>query len=164
MNTLPLNIDLQQILLHMLNFVILFAILYFLLYKPVKEFMNKRSEYYKSMDEKAKKGLEQAEKTKAYYDEKLSNAENEIKQKKILADKEIFDFKKDKMVQAQALADEIVAKSKIESEKEKEQIILSANKEIAGIIISATEKIAPDKNTKDVYDDFLNSVKPGDKK
>lgn len=164
MNTLPLNIDLQQILLHMLNFVILFAILYFLLYKPVKEFMNKRSEYYKSMDEKAKKDLEQAEKTKAYYDEKLSNAENEIKQKKILADKEIFDFKKDKMVQAQALADEIVAKSKIESEKEKEQIILSANKEIAGIIISATEKIAPDKNTKDVYDDFLNSVKPGDKK
>ena len=28
---LPLNIDLQQVLLHLLNFTILFAILYFLL-------------------------------------------------------------------------------------------------------------------------------------
>lgn len=39
---LPLNIDWQQILLHAFNFVLLFAILYFLLYKPVKDFMEKR--------------------------------------------------------------------------------------------------------------------------
>lgn len=34
---MPLNMDWQQILLHLLNFVILFAILYFLLYEPVKK-------------------------------------------------------------------------------------------------------------------------------
>ena len=39
---IPLNIDWQQILLHVLNFVILFGGLYFLLYKPVKNFMAKR--------------------------------------------------------------------------------------------------------------------------
>lgn len=37
----PLNIDWQQILLHLLNFMILFGILYFFLYKPVKDFMEK---------------------------------------------------------------------------------------------------------------------------
>ena len=47
---IPLNIDWQQILLHLFNFAILFAILYFLLYKPVKDFMAKREEYYKNMD------------------------------------------------------------------------------------------------------------------
>ena len=31
---MPLNINLQQILLHALNFVILFGAMYFLLYKP----------------------------------------------------------------------------------------------------------------------------------
>ena len=36
---MPLNIDWQQILLHLLNFVILAGGLYFLLYKPVKNFM-----------------------------------------------------------------------------------------------------------------------------
>ena len=34
---MPLNINLQQILLHALNFVILFGALYFLLYKPVRD-------------------------------------------------------------------------------------------------------------------------------
>ena len=39
---MPLNINLQQILLHALNFVILFGAMYFLLYKPVKSFMDSR--------------------------------------------------------------------------------------------------------------------------
>jgi F-type H+-transporting ATPase subunit b len=51
---LPLNIDIQQILLHLLNFTILFGILYFLLYSPVKKFMEKREQYYKDMDAEAK--------------------------------------------------------------------------------------------------------------
>ena len=37
MSGLPLNIDIQQILLHMLNFVILAGGLYFILYAPVKK-------------------------------------------------------------------------------------------------------------------------------
>ena len=39
---MPLNIDFQQILLHMLNFVILFAGLSLLLYTPVRRFLQKR--------------------------------------------------------------------------------------------------------------------------
>ena len=39
---MPLNIDWQQILLHLLNFAILAGGLYFLLYAPVKSFMAKR--------------------------------------------------------------------------------------------------------------------------
>ena len=38
----PLNIDWQQILLHLMNFAILAGGLYLLLYKPVKQFMAKR--------------------------------------------------------------------------------------------------------------------------
>ena len=51
----PLNIDLQQILLHLMNFVILFAILYFFLYGPVKKFMDNRREYYKQLDEEQRR-------------------------------------------------------------------------------------------------------------
>ena len=43
---MPLNINLQQILLHALNFVILFGAMYFLLYKPVKSFMDSRKAHY----------------------------------------------------------------------------------------------------------------------
>ena len=44
---MPLNIDFQQVLLHMLNFVILFGGMYFILYGPVKKFMDARTEEYK---------------------------------------------------------------------------------------------------------------------
>ena len=43
------DIDWQQILLHLFNFTILFGALYILLYKPVKDFMAKREEYYSDM-------------------------------------------------------------------------------------------------------------------
>ncbi len=47
---IPLNIDWQQILLHLFNFVILIAGLYILLYKPVKNFMAQREQHYKDVD------------------------------------------------------------------------------------------------------------------
>ena len=42
---IPLNINFQQILLHLLNFVILAGGLYFLLYGPVKKFMDGRQKH-----------------------------------------------------------------------------------------------------------------------
>ena len=56
-----LNVDWQQILLHLFNFTILFGALYILLYKPVKDFMAKREEYYSDMDSKATQALAEAE-------------------------------------------------------------------------------------------------------
>ena len=47
---MPLNIDWRQILLHLFNFCILAIALYFLLYKPVKNFMAKRSARYEEED------------------------------------------------------------------------------------------------------------------
>ena len=71
---MPLNINLQQILLHALNFVILFGAMYFLLYKPVKSFMDSRKAHYEKMDEDAKAVLAEAEKTKAGYEAQLKSA------------------------------------------------------------------------------------------
>ena len=57
---LPLNIDFQQILLHLFNFAILGFGLYILLYKPVKDFLEKRQEHYEAMDAEARAALEKA--------------------------------------------------------------------------------------------------------
>ena len=52
---IPLNIDWQQILLHLFNFVILFAVLYFLLYSPVKKFMDERQKQFADFENEAKR-------------------------------------------------------------------------------------------------------------
>ena len=80
MSNLPLNINFTQIFLHLLNFLILYAILYFLLYKPVKNFMEKREKTYRDMDDEARDNLKASEEKKAQYDTKLSEAEVEISQ------------------------------------------------------------------------------------
>ena len=62
---IPLNIDWQQILLHLLNFAILAGGLYLLLYKPVKAFMAKREGWYQQQADEAEKTRREAEALKA---------------------------------------------------------------------------------------------------
>jgi F-type H+-transporting ATPase subunit b len=71
MTGVPLNIDWQQILLHLFNFTILFGALYILLYKPVKDFMAQREEHFAEMESKAGQALADAEKNKEEYEKKL---------------------------------------------------------------------------------------------
>ena len=75
---MPLNIDWQQILLHWMNLAILIGGLYFLLYKPVKDFMEKREAHYRELDRQAAGKLEEAEQIKAACQAKLDGAEAEI--------------------------------------------------------------------------------------
>ena len=63
---MPLNIDPQQILLHLFNMVLLFGILYILLYKPVHDFMDKREEEYRQRDKSTKDALADAERLKTF--------------------------------------------------------------------------------------------------
>ena len=62
MSNIPLNIDWQQILLHLFNFSILVGGLYLLLFKPVKNFMDKRAKHYADMESAA---VEREKKTAA---------------------------------------------------------------------------------------------------
>ena len=83
---IPLNIDWQQILLHLMNFVILAGGLYFLLYKPVKAFMDKRAAYYQEQADQAAQTTQAAQQLKADYEAKLSAADDEIREEKKLSD------------------------------------------------------------------------------
>ena len=58
---MPLNIDFQQILLHWMNLAILTWGLYVLLYKPVKQFMDKREAHYQELERQAADKLAQAQ-------------------------------------------------------------------------------------------------------
>ena len=97
---IPLNIDWQQILLHVLNFV---------LYKPVKNFMAKREAHYAEMAQKAQSELDSAEKIKADYQEQLKSVEGEISAKRTEAQKELDRSVQQQLSDAHAQADKIVA-------------------------------------------------------
>ncbi|MBO4310904.1 MAG: ATP synthase F0 subunit B [Lachnospiraceae bacterium] len=158
MGNLPLNIDVQQILLHLLNFAILFGGLYFILYKPVRKILDAREEHFKHLEEEALGKIEESEKAKEEYAERLKNADSEINAKKEAAGKETFAERERIIGAANDEAAKILKKAREKAQSEHDRIINDAQKEIADIVNEATEKIVL-RSDLDTYDQFLNAAK-----
>lgn len=158
MSNLPLNINLTQIFLHLLNFLILFAILYFLLYKPVKNFMEKREKTYRDMDDEARDNLRVSEETKAQYESKMSEADSEISQMKQKSRQEIEKNRETQLAAVKDEAERIIRDAKNEATREKERILSEAQAEISEMVTDATEKLALKATAGEAFDQFLDAV------
>lgn len=154
---IPLNIDWQQILLHLLNFFILFAVLYFLLYKPVKSFIDKRQAYYADLDKHANEKLLEAQMLKEEYDGKLSAADEEIAEKKRESEKLIAEENAKQLEAAKIQAENIVEKARADADQEHELIISRANDEISGMVSDAAGKLVFS-DTSEAFEAFLNEA------
>ena len=157
MNQVPLNIDFSQILLHLFNVVILFAILYFLIYKPVRNFMEKRKEEYQRMEEEANGKVKEAEDLKRSYEEKLSKAEEEIHSMKEDASREMTEKAGEIRQQAMEEAQTILNRTKAQAEHEKEKILEETGEEVANIAKEAASR-AIFQNPSEAYDSFLKAA------
>ena len=89
---IPLNIDWQQIILHLLNFAILAGGLYFLLYRPVRKFMDQREEHYRQMETEAQQRLDQAKAT-VFADPRISSVNRNKEIIRLVHEQGIFKMK-----------------------------------------------------------------------
>ncbi len=142
----------------MFNLIILGFGLYYILYKPVKAFMDKREAYYMDLDDSANKKNEDADKLLKEYQDKLAKADEEIKDKKNVAMKELDDKVNSELNKAKEDAKRIVEDAKAQGQKKRDELVESANKDICDLAIKATSKLV-DKTLDDSYDEFLLAVK-----
>ena len=154
---IPLNIDWQQILLHLFNFAILAGGLYILLYKPVKDFMAKRESYYQNIDNETKSRLQQAEELKDSYSRQLSDVAQEIAQKRTEAQKAIDVSREEQLQQARDEAARIVENARISCEQEHNKMLSNVQKEISDLALTTTEKILL-KGEGSPFEQFLNAA------
>lgn len=157
MTGVPLNIDWQQILLHLLNFAILFFVLYLVLYKPVKNFMDKRKAGYEEINENAKTNLAESEKIKAEYEAKLAEAESEAEEIKHKAYQEALEAAKKTTNEAHEQAALIVAKAQKQAQEEQKRIVAETSGQIEQLAKEAAKRAIFD-STSDAYDKFLNEA------
>ena len=136
---IPLNIDWQQIILHLLNFAILAGGLYFLLYHPVRKFMDQREEHYRQRETEAQQRLDQAKKTEEAYHQQLKQADEEIRQEK-----------------AQAM----LAKARKAAERYHDKAVQDTQKELQELAVTAAEKLVLQSDG-DALDQFLNAAERG---
>lgn len=152
---IPLNIDWQQILLHLFNFGILTGGLYLLLYKPVKEFMDKREAYFADKEAAANKKIEEADALKAQYADKVQSLSKELEERRAQENSRLGQFAEKEKAEARAQAERIVSDARLQAEREKNRIIEEAQKEIADLAARETEKLVM-KSVSDAYDQFLS--------
>ncbi len=159
---MPLNIDLQQILLHLLNFVILGGGLYFLLYKPIRNFMEQREKHYASMEDQAKLTMAEADQLRDTYARKLSEADEELGQMRKEAEEELakerIHMEEENKKNAEALKEKAIQ----EAEMERDKMLYQARKEIRGLAEDAAERLAR-QQLNELYDEFLDTAEGKDK-
>ncbi len=154
---IPLNVDWQQILLHLFNFVILAGGLWLLLYKPVKNFMAKREAYYKDMDKAANDRLASAEEEQSKYSGLIEKAQDEAAElkKKAMADAETA--AKAHIAEAEQEKQRILDDARRAAQAEKNKVLQEANAQIEEMVSEAVDTLLVPAGS--AYDSFEDSGK-----
>ena len=151
--SIPLNIDWQQILLHLFNFAILAGGLYLLLYRPVKQFMEQRQAYYESLHREAEEAREQAAQVKDACRAKLAETDAAIAQKRAEAEQELDELRARQIAGTKQEAKAILDKARDSVRRERDDLLNRAAKELMDATASAAEKITL--GAEDPYEPFL---------
>ena len=154
----PLNIDWKQILLHLHNFAILFVVLYFLLYKPVKKYGEKRKKYYADLDAAAKAKDEEAEAKKTEYENKLAGADAENEEKKAAAALDAEKARAGIVAEAEREADVILKNAAAQAEKAKTEAEQKAKAELADAVMLAVKDKIVAGDTDAAFESFLKEA------
>lgn len=152
---IPLNIDWQQILLHLFNFAILAGGLYLLLYRPVKQFIAQREEHYRSMRDEAEQDRSQAGLLKDEYSLKLSEVDADIAKRRADAEAELEALCARRTADAKQEAEQILAKAQESARRERDDILAKASRELVEAAVTAAEKLALQPDS-DPYEQFLS--------
>lgn len=157
---IPLNIDWQQILLHFFNFSILTGGLYLLLFKPVKDFMAKREQTYRQMDDQAQAKLLQAQQAEEGIRRRQADLEEELAAQRTEAAQQAGLYAQKQREEAHKQADRILAQAREQAEQEGQKIVAQANRDALSIVEQAMDKLVAQK-TAQAYEAFLNSAEEG---
>lgn len=152
--SIPLNIDWQQILLHIFNFAILTGGLYFILYSPIKKFIEKREAYYRKINDETNEKLASAQALEEHAKKQLEEIDREIADKRLKAEEEVRQHTDQQLKQTKARADKMIAEAVRAAEAEKQAILERADKDIINMTKAATAKIVHS-STDEAYKQFL---------
>ena len=157
---MPLNIDWQQILLHLMNFAILAGGLYLLLYKPVKDFMAKRMALYDARETEIRRREDEAEAMRKKYQDMLREAEEDIQRRREQASEELENEKRTQLAEARAEARRILSTAGKTAEMRSKKALEDTHEEIRTLAMGMVEKLVVE-SSGDALDQFLAEAESG---
>ncbi len=153
-----LGINLPALIAQVINFTILFGLLYLVAYKPLMRMLDERSR-------RIKESMEQTE----YIKQQATKAEQETKKRIAQAGKEgqkIIDqaiqageeMRQKAQKEARQEAEIIIIKARAEIQRENDEAISALRKEFAGLTILAAEKVIDRSLDKEAHRQIIDQV------
>lgn len=157
-----MEINIWEICLYIINIVILFLFLRWLVYKPISKFMKKRADVIQKQLDDAAKLQTDAEQTKAKYDEMMNQA-HDLAAQIINKGKDIADEQAKQIVQdAETQAQEIRERTQKSINEQRKQAVLDMRQDVTRIAIQIAEKVLEREvsyaDNQDIIDNFFDKV------
>lgn len=135
------HIDWKTIIAQMINFGVVFAVLYFFALKPLTKIMKERTKKIEKGIEDAKENQVLLDKSKREYDESLEKAKRDANTLYQEMKKEAQEKKTEMLEDAKKEVANIIENGRKTLESEKIKMIAEAKKEVANLVIKVTEKV-----------------------
>ena len=153
-----LGINLPTLLAQIINFVILFGLLYLVAYKPIMRMFDERSR-------KIKESMEQTE----YIKEQAAHAEEEVKKQLEAASKDGQgviaravrtgeEIRQKSQQEARQEAESLISKARLEIQRERDAAIDELRKEVADLTILAAGKVIDRSLDKKAHRQLIDKV------
>ncbi len=139
------HIDWHTMVAQLINFAIVFALLYLLAAKPLKKMIDERGKEIEGGLEDAKKNAETLAKSQSEYTEIMANARKEAMEFNEKNKKEEENRKVEMMEKTKAEVAGMIENGKKSLEIEKTKMVQDAKNELANLVLKATEKVLVEK-------------------
>ncbi|MGB5822507.1 MAG: F0F1 ATP synthase subunit B [Proteocatella sp.] len=157
-----IDLKVWQIIFNIANTVILFLALRHFLFKPVKEFMDNRTNSIQESIDTAEEKNKEAERLNVQYQEKLAKAHEEGREIVKTSTKHAEKKAEEIIIAAKDDVQRMKAKAHKDVEQEKENAAKSIKGEVASIAIIAAGKIInrtlDEETNKNLIDEVINEI------
>ena len=153
-----IGIDWQVLLAQLINFGILFGLLFFLLYKPMRRMLDERSAKIKESMDQAEQIKEQLAKTDEQVKEQLAAAHKEGQGILAQAAQMGERLKEEAREGARQEAETIVARARAEIERERDAAIEDLRGQFVDLAITAAEKVVSETLDKEKHRRLIEEV------
>lgn len=146
------HVDIKLLIAQAFNFTIVFAVLYYFVFKPLTKVMNDRTKKIEKSLEDAQKIDTKLIKTEENYKKVISDAKKEASDILKKANEDAEKRKQDMVVKAREEIGQVINEEKAKIQVEKAAVLKELKKEVAGLVLVSLEKVLEEKadNKKDI--------------
>lgn len=157
-----MNLNPADIVLHLVNILVLYALLRLLLYRPVRKFMDARSSRVQAQLDEAAAINAKAKESQTEYARRLAAVEEEAHDKLIESNRAAGEAAAAIAASAKAEAQTILDKAQAEADQQRLDIQRQVRPQIAGMAVEIAEKLLSrevrEEDNRAIIDSFFKSL------